>query len=62
MNKNQIEGSIKDVMGQVQQRVGQATGNTKLRVKGVAKEIAGKVEKRVGDVKQALAKAGRKSR
>ena len=41
MNKNQIEGSVKDVTGKLQQKIGQATGNTNQRVKGVAKQIEG---------------------
>jgi uncharacterized protein YjbJ (UPF0337 family) len=62
MNKNQIEGSVKDFTGKVQQKVGRATGNTKQQVKGVAKQIEGKVQKGVGNVEQALNKADRKSR
>jgi len=41
MNKNQIEGSVKDVTGKLQQKIGQATGNTNQRVKDVAKQIEG---------------------
>ena len=62
MNKNQVEGSVKDVTGKLQQKIGQATGNTNQRVKGVAKQIEGKVQKGVGDVEQALDKRGRKAR
>ena len=54
MNKNQIKGSVKDVAGKVQQKVGEATGNTNQQVKGVAKQIEGKVQKGVGDVEQAV--------
>jgi uncharacterized protein YjbJ (UPF0337 family) len=62
MNKNQIKGRVKDMAGKVQQKVGQATGNTKQQVKGVAKQIAGKVQKVAGAVEQALHKAGGKTR
>jgi uncharacterized protein YjbJ (UPF0337 family) len=62
MNKNQIEGSVKDVAGKVQQKVGEATGNTNQQVKGVAKQIEGKVQKAVGDVKQAVDDSNKKSR
>jgi uncharacterized protein YjbJ (UPF0337 family) len=54
MNKNQIQGSVKDVAGKVQQKVGEATGNTNQQVKGVAKQIEGKVQKGVGDIEQAV--------
>jgi uncharacterized protein YjbJ (UPF0337 family) len=62
MNKNQIEGSVKDVTGKVQQKLGKATGNTSQQVKGVAKRIQGKVQKGVGNLEQALHKAVRKTR
>jgi uncharacterized protein YjbJ (UPF0337 family) len=62
MNKNQIEGSLKDVTGKVQQKVGEATGNTKQQVKGVAKQIEGKVQKGVGDVEQAVDNSAKRSR
>jgi len=54
MNKNQIKGSVKDVAGKVQQKVGEATGNTNQQVKGVAKQIEGKVQKGVGNIEQAV--------
>jgi uncharacterized protein YjbJ (UPF0337 family) len=62
MNKNQIEGSVKDVTGKIQQKVGQATGSTTQWVKGMAKQIEGKAQKSVGYVEQALDKARRKTR
>jgi uncharacterized protein YjbJ (UPF0337 family) len=62
MNQNQIEGSVKDVTGKIQQKVGQATGSTNQRMKGVAKQIEGKAQKSVGYVEQALDKARRKTR
>ena len=54
MNKNQIEGSVKDATGKVQQKVGEATGNTYQQVKGIAKQIDGKVQKGLGYVVQAF--------
>jgi uncharacterized protein YjbJ (UPF0337 family) len=61
MNKNQIEGSVKDVTGKVQQKVGKATGNTNQQVKGVAKQIEGKVQKGVGDVEQVVDDSAKRS-
>jgi uncharacterized protein YjbJ (UPF0337 family) len=54
MNKDQIEGSVKDVAGKVQQKVGEVTGNKNQQVKGVAKQIEGKFQKGVGDVEHAV--------
>jgi uncharacterized protein YjbJ (UPF0337 family) len=61
MNKNQIEGSAKDVTGKVQRKVGEAIGNTNQQVKGVAKQIEGKVQKGVGDVEQAFDDSAKRS-
>ena len=62
MNKNQIEGSVKDVSGKVQRKVGEVIGNTNQQVKGVAKQIEGKVQKAVGDVEQAVDNPAKRSR
>ena len=62
MNKNQIEGSLKDVTGKVQQKVGEATGNTRQQVKGVAKQIEGKVQKGLGYVQRAVDNSAKRSR
>ena len=62
MNKNQIEGNLKDLTGKVQQKVGEATGSRKPQVKGVAKQIEGKVQKAVGDVEQAVDNSVKRSR
>jgi len=62
MNKNQIEGSLKDVTGKVQQRVGKAIGSANQQVKGVAKQIEGKIQKGVGGVEHALNTTNRKAR
>jgi uncharacterized protein YjbJ (UPF0337 family) len=62
MNKNQIAGSVKDVAGKVQQKVGEATGNTKQQMKGVTKQVKGKVQKGLGDIEHALDSADRETR
>ena len=54
MNKNQIEGSVKDVAGKVQQKVGEITGNSNQQVKGAVRQVEGKVQKGVGDVEKAV--------
>ena len=54
MNKNQIKGSVKDVAGKVQQKVGEVTGSTKQQVKGLAKQVEGKVQKGAGEVEKVV--------
>jgi uncharacterized protein YjbJ (UPF0337 family) len=60
MNRNQVEGKVKEVAGKVQQRVGEATGSTNQKVKGVAKQVEGKVQKGVGDAQQAVTDASKR--
>ena len=50
MNKDQIEGTTKDLVGKVQEEAGKLVGNEKQQVKGLDKQIAGKTQKAVGDI------------
>ena len=54
MNRNQIEGSVKDIAGRFQQKMGEVTGSTIHQANGAAKQVEGKVQKGVGDVEQAV--------
>jgi uncharacterized protein YjbJ (UPF0337 family) len=53
-NKDQIEGSIKDAAGKVQQKTGQVIGSDKQQLKGISRQVEGKLQKAVGDVKEVL--------
>ncbi|MEP6998584.1 MAG: CsbD family protein [Betaproteobacteria bacterium] len=57
MNKNQIGGSVEDVAGKVQQKVGEAIDDRDQQAKGLFKRIEGKIQKGVGDVQHAVADA-----
>ena len=52
MNKNQVNGEVKNVAGKIQEGVGKLTGNKEQQVKGIAKQISGKAQSAVGDVQQ----------
>jgi uncharacterized protein YjbJ (UPF0337 family) len=54
MNKDQVKGVAKDVVGKVQEEAGKVVGSKEQQIKGLAKQIAGKVQKGVGDVKQSV--------
>lgn len=54
MNTDQIKGTVKDIAGKAQRKVGEALGSTEQQVKGAVKQAEGKVQKAVGDVKEAL--------
>ena len=62
MNRNQVKGAAKDVVGKVQRKVGELTGNKNQQAKGAAKQVEGKVQRGAGNVEEALDKAGRKTR
>jgi uncharacterized protein YjbJ (UPF0337 family) len=57
MNKDQVQGKVKDVAGRVERQVGEWTGDTDKQVHGAAKQAEGKVQSTWGDVKEAGKKA-----
>jgi uncharacterized protein YjbJ (UPF0337 family) len=54
MNKDQVKGTAKDVVGKVQEEAGKLAGNKEQQIKGLSKQISGKAQKGLGDVKQAV--------
>jgi uncharacterized protein YjbJ (UPF0337 family) len=54
MNKDQVKGSVKDVAGKVQEKVGQQTGDRDQESRGLGNQAEGKIQKTVGDVKDAV--------
>ena len=56
MNKDQVEGAVKDVVGKVQQKTGELVGSDKQQVKGLVKQVEGKTQKAVGDIENAVEK------
>ncbi len=59
MNKDQVKGSAKDIIGKAQQTAGELTGSKKQQAKGLVKQVAGKAQKAYGDVRNAGDKAER---
>jgi uncharacterized protein YjbJ (UPF0337 family) len=54
MNKEQVNGTAKDIVGKVQEEVGKITDNKEQQVEGLNKQISGKAEKTLGDVKEVI--------
>ena len=54
MNKDQVKGVTKQVVGKVQEQAGKLVGSKEQQVKGLSKQISGKVQESVGDVKQSV--------
>jgi uncharacterized protein YjbJ (UPF0337 family) len=57
MNKDQVQGKVKDVAGRVERQVGEWTGDSEKQVHGTAKQVEGKVQNAWGEVKEAGKKA-----
>jgi len=57
MNKDQVEGKLKDVGGRAERQVGEWTGDEEKQGHGAMKQAEGKVQKAWGDVKDAGKKA-----
>jgi uncharacterized protein YjbJ (UPF0337 family) len=58
MDKDRVEGKVKDIAGRVQRQVGEWTGDTKDQAEGAAKQVEGKVQNAWGQVKDAVKKPG----
>jgi len=54
MNKNQLDGTLKQAEGKVQQKAGEILGNHEAQAKGIAKQVQGKAEVKLGDAKEAV--------
>lgn len=54
MNKDQVKGAAKDVVGKIQEEAGKVVGSKEQQIKGLSKQISGKAQKGVGDVKEAV--------
>lgn len=60
MNKDQIKGTIKDVVGKLQEDGGKLIGSDEQQREGVQKQREGKAQRLIGDVKEVLEDATKK--
>jgi len=54
MNKYQIRGIAKEIVGKFQEGVGKLVVSKAQRAKGLEKQVEGKAEKKIGDAKEVL--------
>lgn len=54
MDKDRVEGSVKNIKGSVKEGVGKAIGDTKLEAEGKMDKAEGKVQNTIGGIKDAL--------
>jgi len=59
INKDQVEGRLKEAAGKVQETAGKAVGNTKQQIKGTLNKVTGAAQATYGDVKSDLNDADR---
>lgn len=57
MNKDRVEGKVKDVAGRAERQVGEWTGDSESQVKGAAKQAEGKIQNAWGKAKDAVNKS-----
>ena len=51
MNKDQVKGATKELVGKAQEAGGKLVGSKEQQIKGLNKQIAGTAQKAVGDIK-----------
>jgi uncharacterized protein YjbJ (UPF0337 family) len=62
MNKDQVEGKVKDVAGRVQRQAGEWANDPESQAKGAAKQVEGKVQNAWGNTKEAAKEASKPPR
>ncbi|MET4675168.1 CsbD family protein [Luteibacter sp. ME-Dv--P-043b] len=50
MDKNRVEGGIKQAKGSIKEAIGKVTGNKQAEVEGAAEKNVGKVQRKAGEV------------
>jgi uncharacterized protein YjbJ (UPF0337 family) len=60
INKDQVEGRVKEVGGKVQEEFGKLTGNKTQQVKGAINKTVGAGQAKLGDVAERSKEAYRK--
>ncbi|MGA2963372.1 MAG: CsbD family protein [Candidatus Korobacteraceae bacterium] len=53
MDKDRVEGKIKDIKGRVERQVGEWTGDKDAQAEGAKEQIKGKVQNAFGKIKDA---------
>jgi uncharacterized protein YjbJ (UPF0337 family) len=54
INKDQVEGRVKEAAGKVQESTGKATGSVNQQAKGLGKQVEGATQANYGDAKETL--------
>lgn len=54
MDKDRIDGALKNAAGTIKETTGKVLGDSKLEAEGVAEKAAGKIQNTVGGAKDAI--------
>ena len=54
MNKDQVNGALKDLGGKIQEEAGKLTGSQEQQAKGLMNQVEGKTQEKVGDAKEVI--------
>jgi uncharacterized protein YjbJ (UPF0337 family) len=54
INKDQVEGRVKEAAGKVQESAGKATGSVNQQAKGLGKQVEGATQAKYGYAKETL--------
>jgi uncharacterized protein YjbJ (UPF0337 family) len=61
MDKDRVEGKVKDIAGRAQRQAGEWTGDSETQAKGAAKQAEGKVQNAWGKAKDAVKKSSNRA-
>ena len=59
MNKDQIEGTAKDIGGKIQENAGKLLGSKEQQAKGLMNQVRGKTQRQVGNLEEAVKDASK---
>jgi len=62
MNKDRVEGKVKDVTGRIERQAGEWTADPKKQVHGAAKQVEGKIQNTLGKAEDAVKKESGKAK
>ena len=57
INKDQVQGRVKEVKGKIKEVAGNLVGNDTLEAKGKVQRLVGETQAKLGDIKQDLKNA-----
>lgn len=59
MRKDQVNGTLRDIAGKVQEETGKLVGNKEQQAKGLLRQVEGNAEKKLRDAKEVIKDADR---